>query len=97
MTVTATLDLTLRADDLDAAYASLHATLADTRTFEGSEGVQVFIDSANPAHVLVIESWRSLEDDAAYRAWRQTPAGQSDLGSIIVGRPVLTKFEPSDL
>jgi hypothetical protein len=33
-----------------------------------------------------------MERDEAYRAWRLTPEGASELGSVLGGRPTLTKF-----
>jgi quinol monooxygenase YgiN len=90
--ITAILDLQLKPESLDAAPAVLHATLTDTRAFLGCLGVTVLIDSADPAHVVLYETWESVERDRAYRAWRATPEGASDLGSIMAGPPKLTLF-----
>jgi len=92
MAVTALLDLQLKPDALEKANEILHATLAGTRAFPGCLGVIVLVDSANPAHVVVHETWESIERDQAYRAWRLTPEGASDLGSVLAGRPTLTQF-----
>jgi quinol monooxygenase YgiN len=90
--ITAILDLQLKPESLDAAPAVLHATLTDTRAFPGCLGVTVLIDSADPAHVVLYETWESVERDRAYRAWRATPEGASGLGSIMAGPPKLTLF-----
>jgi heme oxygenase (mycobilin-producing) len=90
--ITAILDLQLKPESLDAAPAVLHATLTDTRAFAGCLGVTVLIDSTDPAHVVLYETWESVERDRAYRAWRATPEGASDLGSIMAGPPKLTLF-----
>ena len=92
MAITAILDLQLKPDSLDTASDVLHATLTDTRAFPGCLGVTVLIDSADPAHVVLYETWESVERDQAYRAWRATPEGASDLGSIMTGPPKLTLF-----
>ena len=92
MAITAILDLQLKPESLDAAPAVLHATLTDTRAFPGCLGVTVLIDSADPAHVVLYETWESVERDRAYRAWRATPEGASDLGSIMAGPPKLALF-----
>jgi heme oxygenase (mycobilin-producing) len=55
-------------------------------------GVTVLVDSADPTHVAVYEQWESLEADAAYRQWRTTAEGASDLGSVLAAAPTLTKF-----
>jgi quinol monooxygenase YgiN len=90
--ITAILDLQLKPESLDAAPAVLHATLTDTRAFPGCLGVTVLIDSADPAHVVLYETWESVERDRAYRAWRATPEGASGLGSIMAGPPKLALF-----
>ena len=92
MAITSILDVQLKADSLENAHAILHATLTGTRAFPGCLGVTVLIDSDDPAHVVLYESWESIEHDRAYRAWRATPEGASDLGSIMAGRPKLSLF-----
>jgi quinol monooxygenase YgiN len=91
--VTATLDLRLKADSLDTALKVIHETLAATREFPGCLGVTVLVDSADPAHVILYESWESAEHDQAYREWRAGDgAAASDLPSIMAGPPTLTLF-----
>jgi quinol monooxygenase YgiN len=85
------LDLQLKADSLETAHEVIHATLTDTRAFPGCLGVTVLIDSDDPAHVVVYETWESIERDQAYRAWRASPEGASALGSILTARK-LTQF-----
>ncbi|BCW71692.1 antibiotic biosynthesis monooxygenase [Arthrobacter sp. NicSoilB8] len=94
MPITAHLDLNLKAEALSTAPDVLRDILADTRAFEGCLGVDVLVDSKDPAHFLVVEQWASLEHDAAYRAWRAGD-GASGLGDLLAGPPVLTHFETS--
>ncbi len=92
MAITSVLDLRLKADSLESAHEVIHATLTATRAFPGCLGVTVLVDSGDPAHVVLHESWESVEHDNAYRAWRATPEGASDLGSILAAAPKLTLF-----
>ena len=92
MAITAILDLQLKPESLNTASEVLHATLTDTRAFPGCLGVTVLVDSADPAHVVLYETWESLEHDRAYRAWRATPEGASELGSILAAAPKLSLF-----
>jgi heme oxygenase (mycobilin-producing) len=94
--ITAILDLQLRQESLETAPAVLHATLTDTRAFPGCLGVTVLIDSADPAHVVVYESWESIEHDRAYRAWRASDEGASELGSILAAAPKLSRYTVAD-
>ena len=92
MAITSVLDLQLKADSLETAPEVIHATLTATRAFPGCLGVTVLVDSGDPAHVVLHESWESVEHDNAYRAWRATPEGASDLGSVLADAPKLTLF-----
>jgi len=89
MAVTAFLDLRLRADKVAEAPAVIAAVLKDTRAFDGNLGLEVLEDVADPTHVTIVEHWGSLEQDDAYRAWRATPEGASNLGDVLAGPPSL--------
>jgi quinol monooxygenase YgiN len=94
--ITSILDLQLKADSLDNAHQLIHETLAGTRAFPGCLGVTVLIDNKDPAHVVLVETWESPERDRAYRAWRATPEGATNLGSIVAGPPKLSAFTVAD-
>ncbi|WP_344366240.1 putative quinol monooxygenase, partial [Arthrobacter humicola] len=82
MPVTAHLDLKLKPEAVPTAPAVLREILTDTRAFDGCLGVDVLVDSNDPAHFLVVEQWASLEHDAAYRTWRAGD-GASGLGELL--------------
>ena len=92
MAIVAILDLQLKADSLEAAPGILKATLTDTRAFPGCLEVTVLIDSDDPTHVALYETWESIERDQAYREWRTTPEGASNLRSILTAAPRLSRF-----
>ncbi|HEY0935393.1 MAG TPA: antibiotic biosynthesis monooxygenase family protein [Trebonia sp.] len=92
MAITAILELQLKAGSQETAHKVIHETLAATRTRPGCLDVQVLVDADDPSHVSVLEQWESIEHDRAYRAWRATPEGVSDLGSILAGAPKLTLY-----
>ena len=96
MAITAILDLQLKPESLETAPAVLRATLTGTRAFPGCLGVTVLIDSEDPAHVVLYESWESIEHDRAYRAWRASAEGASDLGSILAAAPKLSLYTVVD-
>lgn len=96
MAVTAILDLRLKADSLETAPKIIHATLTDTRAFPGCLGATVLIDNDDPAHVVVYETWESAEHDRAYRAWRASPEGTSELRTILADAPRLSYFTTAE-
>ncbi|MBC7441106.1 MAG: antibiotic biosynthesis monooxygenase [Ramlibacter sp.] len=95
MTITAHLDLRLKPDALAIAPATLREVLADTRAFDGCVGVDVIVDRADPAHLILVERWASAAADARYREWRAGP-GASGLASILAGPPQLTLFDTAE-
>jgi len=90
--ITAILDLQLKADSLESAYQVVHETLTATRARPGCLAVTVLIDSADPAHVVVYEQWESMEHDRAYRVWRTTAEGASELGPVLAAPLKLNHF-----
>jgi quinol monooxygenase YgiN len=70
----------------------LKGTLTDTRNFPGCQSLQVLVDETDPKRITIVEVWDSEESDLAYRAWRATEEGASNLGEIIAGVPTLTKY-----
>jgi hypothetical protein len=46
--------------------------------------------------VAVYEQWESPEADAAYRKWRTTADGASNLGTVLAAAPKLTMFTIAD-
>jgi len=90
--ITSILDLQLKPEALDTASEIIHETLQATRAFPGCYHVAVLVDSDDPAHVVLYETWESVEHDRAYRAWRATPEGASKLGSLLAAAPKLTLF-----
>ena len=94
MAITAILDLRLKAESLQSAPGILHATLTDTRAFPGCLGVTVLTDSADPAHVVLYETCESIDHDRAYRAWRASAEGASELGSLLAAPPTGGYYQP---
>ncbi|MDH6237688.1 antibiotic biosynthesis monooxygenase [Cryobacterium sp. CG_9.6] len=90
--ITAMLDLRIKPESLAISAALISRVLTQTRAFAGNAGVDVLVDTDDETHVVVVELWDSLESDVAYREWRATEEGQSDLGTILADAPTLTKF-----
>ncbi|QJU54807.1 antibiotic biosynthesis monooxygenase family protein [Herbiconiux sp. KACC 21604] len=91
MTVISVLELRLKPELVGSADDVLRDTLNDTRARPGCLGVEVAVDVDDPAHIVVVETWESLEADDDYRAWRASPDGASSLGSVIAAPPLLSR------
>ena len=92
MTAIVHLTLQLNPAKLDIVPGILNETLAATRAWPGNEGLEVIVDDADPAHIIVVEQWATAEDHDAYAAWRTTPEGVSRLGEVVAAVPVKTIF-----
>jgi quinol monooxygenase YgiN len=90
--IIAIVDLQVRRDSVEIAHTVLHETLTDTRAFPGCLDVTVLVDSDDPAHVILYETWESIEHHRAYRAWQASAEGTSGLGSILAETPKLSLF-----
>lgn len=93
MSIYAMLHLTVQPESVAAAPAVIHETLTATRAFDGCLGVEVLLDADDQTHIVLVERWASVESDAAYRAWRATPAGASSLRTVLAGPPRLARYD----
>ena len=94
MAVTSLLELRLKPEAVADAPEVLRTTLAATRARPGFVSAEVVVDVTDETHVVVVETWESLEADDAYRAWRATPEGASSLGAVLAAPPQLTRLRP---
>ena len=92
MTAVVHLDLHLDPAALDTVPALLTEVLTATRAWPGNEGLEVIVDDADPAHVIVVELWATAADHEAYAAWRSTPEGVSRLSEVLAAPPLKTVF-----
>ena len=98
MTQTVFFEFQLKPDDLDAAHQAVHATLEQTRAFEGSINVDVLVDDADPTRMIAVELWESAAAHTAYLAWRATPEGASTaFGAALAARSVTRTFTTAEL
>jgi quinol monooxygenase YgiN len=71
MKVISILECRFKPEHVDAGAEWLARALTATRAFDGCLGVEVIQDSDDPARLIAVERWASLEHDRAYRAWRE--------------------------
>ncbi len=70
----------------------LKRSLQETRSFEGSLGLSVAVQSSE-AVVILHELWRSKEDQLAYRAWRAARGDSAIYMSYQREAPTFTDYE----
>ena len=97
MAITSVLDFQLRPDAPADAETRISSILSQTRARPGFLSADVVRDLDDRRHLVVIEVWESLEADEAYRAWRATPEGPSELRELTDGQIALTRYEPTTI
>lgn len=97
MPSTALLEVRLKPDMVDEGLKVVHEVLEETRAFDGCLGVTVIQDSSDPAHLVAIEEWESLEKDAAYREWRAGEGAATALAPLLAGPPSLIVGEAQSI
>jgi len=95
MATTVHLELWLDPARLDDAPAIINETLVATRAWPGNEGLEVIVDDADPAHLIVVELWATTANHDAYAAWRTTPEGRHRLGELLAAAPVKRIYSTS--
>jgi quinol monooxygenase YgiN len=80
----------------EKALVLLHDTLAATRVRKGCRGVEVVQHREDPCRVVLVETWESLEDEAAYRQWRASEPPDPNRGAFRAGPPEVVNFTLRD-
>jgi len=90
--VAALLEFRFKPEVLDQVPDAVSRTLAVTRKFDGCQRIDVLIDDEDPSRYLLVEVWDSMEHDAAYREFRASPDGASELGPLLAAPPVVMYY-----
>jgi quinol monooxygenase YgiN len=68
--------------------------LVATRAWDGSEGVEVYLDEQDPDRIVLILHWASREQHAAYAHWRQESGTSVGLSPLLTDEPKRRFIEP---
>jgi quinol monooxygenase YgiN len=72
----------------------LQHILVATRAWDGSEGVEVYLDEQDPDRIVLILHWASREQHATYAQWRQESGTSVGLSPLLTGEPKRRFIEP---
>jgi len=93
----ALLEFRFKPEILDQVPDAISKTLAVTRKFDGCQRIDVLVDSDDPSRYLLVEIWDSMQHDTAYREFRASPGGASELGPLLAAPPVLMYYTATDI
>ena len=97
MTVTVTLELRFKPEEVAAGRELMGRTLEVTRAFDGNVRTDVLVDADDEAHWLIYEIWESVEADDAYRAFRAGEGKVTQLPPLLATPGVKTRYTTSDV
>jgi quinol monooxygenase YgiN len=97
MTVTVTLELRFKPDEVAAGRELMGRVLQDTRAFDGNVRTDVLFDEDDEAHWLIYELWETVEADEAYRAFRAGEGKITQLPPLLAAPPVKVRYHTSDV
>lgn len=97
MPVAALLEFQFKPEVVDEVPGAISRTLEVTRKFDGCQRIDVLVDSEEPSRYLLVEVWDSMEHDAAYREFRASPGGASELGPMLAAPPVLLYYSVTSI
>ena len=92
MTVTVTLELRFKPDEVAAGRELMGRVLQDTRAFNGNVRTDVLFDEDDEAHWLIYELWETVEADEAYRAFRAGEGKITQLPPLLAAPGVMTRY-----
>ncbi len=91
MSIDATLNLQVSAENREALLNTLEAILPDTRAYKGCQGIVVTVNDDDPLNIVLLEKWDTRADHESYVAWRGERGDLKKLGALLAAPPV-TKF-----
>src|SRR5947209_20339354 len=97
MTVTVTLELRFKPDEVAAGRELMGRALKDTRAFDGNLRTDVLVDQDDEAHGLIYELWETVEHNEACRAFRAGEGKLTELPPLLAAPPVKTRYATTDI
>jgi quinol monooxygenase YgiN len=97
MSVTVTLELRIKPEEVPAARELMGRALQDTRAFEGNLRTDVLVDEDDEAHWIIYEIWESVEHDEAYRRFRAGEGKLTQLPPLLAAPSVKTRYVTTDI
>ena len=91
MSVMVTVEWPAKPETLSEFLDALKQALADTRTYDGCEDVQTFVEKSTGS-VLLVEIWATEDHQQAYMKWRMETGLMDAIGKFLSGAPVARTF-----
>ena len=85
MSIGIVVEARLKPETVEEAKQFFIDNIADTRNFEGCEGVNVFVDEEDSTIMFLVEIWKSKEHYEKYHHWRLENGSLDQIRSFLDG------------
>ncbi|MFL2503464.1 MAG: putative quinol monooxygenase [Luminiphilus sp.] len=92
MSVMVTVEWPAKPETLSEFLGLLEQALVDTRTYDGCENVQTYVEKSTGS-VLLVEIWASEEHQQAYMKWRMETGLMDAIGGYLDSAPIARTFD----
>ncbi|MBT8446638.1 MAG: antibiotic biosynthesis monooxygenase [Gammaproteobacteria bacterium] len=88
-----TVDLSIDPARLDDFLAFIKNIAPDTRSYDGCQHFDIWVDQDTPGRVLFYEIWDSRAHQEKYVAWRAETGVLDQLGPYVTAPPVFAFYD----
>ena len=97
MSVVVLLEMQIKPGSVNEVNAFLKDNLADTRGYEGCQGLDVYDNMDETGNLVVYERWDSRSHYEKYLAWRTETGTMDRVGAMLKAPPSIRYFERVDV
>lgn len=96
MSILALVEVQFQPEKIEDGKAFILRLMPDTRSYDGCQGVDVFVNQDTPGNLVAVEYWESREHHEKYAQWRTETGVMEGLGSMLAGPPSTRYFDKVD-
>ena len=96
MSVLVLLEVQVKPEDISHMKSFLAEILPDTRTYDGCQKIDTYVNTEDKGNVVMVEHWKSRAHYEKYKTWRTETGVMDKLGAMLTGPPSLRYFERID-
>ena len=97
MSVMVLLELQSNVENIEQLKSTFKDMLADTRKYDGCQGVETFNNQDDSNNLVLVEKWESRQHYEAYLAWRTESGALDAVVSMTSGPPSIRYFDYTDI
>ena len=96
MSILLIAEVNIKPDKVEELQNYMAEILPDTRSFEGCNSIEIYMNSEDNTKMVLVENWESIDNYHKYHEWRVEMGAIDIIRSMIDGRPsrmVLDKLD----